>query len=72
MNKKDFFLSMKEDPTLLRSFIHDPLTTLKAHGVDPATVDTSLIPHNVPKAFTQDIGQGTGTAIAGAAAAAIG
>jgi hypothetical protein len=73
MDKKDFFKSMKDDPRKMRSFLHDPVTTLNAYGVDPGTVDTSLIPKELPDALkVANIGGGTGTAIAGAASAAIG
>jgi hypothetical protein len=73
MDKKDFFKTLKDDPRRLRSFLHDPVTTLKAHGVDPATVDTSPIPQELPESLhISKIGSGTGIAIAGAASSAVG
>lgn len=72
VTKQDFFKSLKDDPRKLRSFLHDPVTTLTAAGVDPTTVNTSLIPQDLPQALRlAQIGPGTGTAIAGAASAAV-
>jgi hypothetical protein len=73
VKKEDFFKSLKDDPRKLRSFLHDPVTTLAANGVDPSTVNTDLIPKDLPEALKiANIGPGTGTAVAGAASAAIG
>jgi hypothetical protein len=73
MTREDFFKSLKDDPRRLRSFLADPVTTLKAHGVDPATVDTSHIPAQLPDALhPAKIGWPTSAAVASAASAAVG
>jgi hypothetical protein len=72
MDKKDFLKTLKDDPRRLRSFLHDPVTTLKAHGIDPTTVDTSPIPQELPESLQiANVGTGTSFSIAAAASAGV-
>jgi hypothetical protein len=73
LTRDQFFKGLKNDPRLLKSFLADPVTTLKAHGVDPATVDYSKIPQTLPDALKPDkVGTGTSISAASAGSAAVG